>query len=57
MQSTIAETGIVEVVYVCYVCPHGCELKDKMADTKRPMIHNHSCHHFPSLTTAWKRIA
>jgi hypothetical protein len=60
MQSFLAEKGIVSIRYRCNVCPNGCELKDNQAETVicvKPVIHNHTCHRFPSLMTAWKEIA
>jgi hypothetical protein len=56
MQSTIAEKGIVAIVYRCNVCPDGCELRDNGCNLKAAM-HQHACHRFPSVTTAWKRVA
>jgi hypothetical protein len=58
MQSTIAEPGIIEIRYLCNLCPEGCELKDKIrvGSNLMTVMHQHPCHRFPSLMTAWKRI-
>jgi hypothetical protein len=47
------------LIYRCSVCPAGCELRDMQADTVvcvKPVIHNHHCHRFPSLMTAWEAV-
>ena len=57
MQQPIQEKGIEPTSYLCNVCPSGCRLDDYAREGTAPVMHQHHCHRFPSLMTAWVRIA
>lgn len=47
---------MIDTILKCSVCPAGCTLIDHQADTvitTKTVIHQHPCHRFPSLMTAW----
>lgn len=53
MQAKIQSPGETAIFFRCNVCPIGCELIDHQAGTAKAVMHNHHCHRFPSLMTAW----
>jgi hypothetical protein len=59
MQQQLDQNGVVPVRFRCELCPRGCVTIDYMLgknSAEKIVFHQHQCHHFPSLTTDYKRI-
>lgn len=55
-QQQISVPGTHQNHYRCPVCPFGCDLYETVRDGAPEVMHQHACHRYPSLMTAWHKV-
>lgn len=55
-QQQILPPGTRRDHYHCGICPNGCDLYDNIRAGTAKVIHQHSCHRFPSIMTNFEFV-